>query len=446
MENYQVLTNVEHYANGASFTNLLAILGVAGNQATHLTNDGFVTLRDIVEFFERSSGSQIKKYFENINSTFGSSPPNHRVYFTPRTIKQLSGIIWYYTHCVYTFHSIPSLTLITVPRATELGMQLDEVLDPSGEESSGAKEDDDITLPKLKGGNTWIDFRDKIILKISRMHNRRLVSLDYLLDETERQVTRGNANLIVVPDIDVSDLDIFKTRSVHFGSTFKVDNKRLWDLLESTLVNTSPYNHISPFERAKDGRKAWFALKRHFEGEDYIRKTQNQAMYALSNTFYRGDSRNYRFEDYVNSHLNSHKRLLQIGFNDGRGLDESTKIHYFKQNILPSADLETALTLARVKEDQTFASYYTFLSTEVDFKLTRKRMAMKSGKDRNVSSMEGADDESKRSTSNRQGSTKLGPVLYETCEGKKLESKIYPKAEFFFFFVTLISSLENNIR
>ena len=181
---------------------------------------------------------------------------------------------------------------------------------------------------------------------------------------------RSNANLIVVPEIDLSDAEVLKAHAVYFGSTYEIDNRRLWDLLESTLVNTSAYNHISPFERKKDGRKGWFALKRHFDGEVYTRRTQKQAMYTLSNIFYRCDSMNFRFEDYVNSHLNVHKRLLQIGFNDGRALDESTKIHYFKQNILPSADLETALSLAIVREDQSFAFYYTFLSTEVDFKIT----------------------------------------------------------------------------
>ena len=234
---------------------------------------------------------------------------------------------------------------------------------------------------------------------------------------------RSNANLIVVLEIDLSDAEVFKAHAVHFGSTYKIDNRRLWDLLECTQVNPSAYNHISPFERKKNGRKSWFALKRHFEGEDYTSRTQNQAMYTLSNTFYRGDSKNFRFEDYVNSHLNAHKRLLQIGFNDGRGLDESTKIHYFTQNILPPADLETALTLGRVREDQSFASYYTFLSTEVDFNLIRKRMALKSGKDRNVSSLEGEKIQTRKSGRNKVGN-KFGPVLHETCEGKRLESKI----------------------
>ena len=172
MENYEDLSNIEHFSSPASFTNLLTIMGVDDNERSHLTSDGFTTLRDFVEHFERSSGSQIRKYFEKINSTFGSYPVNKRDYFSPRAIQQLLGTIWYYTYSVYTFHSIPSLTLITVKKATDLGIQLEEVTDPTGEVKIGSATDDDITLPKLKEGNTWIYFRDKIILKISRMQNR----------------------------------------------------------------------------------------------------------------------------------------------------------------------------------------------------------------------------------------------------------------------------------
>lgn len=425
MNNYENLSNLEHYESAASFTNLLTIMGVGENEQAHMTLDGFRNLKDLVSYFELSTGTQIRKYFEKINSTFGSSPANRRVYIPPRIIERLSGIIWYYAHCVYTFHSIPSITRITVDKAISLGRLLDELNDvASKDEASGKKDDDDVTLPKLKGAGTWIDFRDKAVIKIARLKNRRSVSLEYLLDETERQVARQNANLIAVDELDLSDREIFRTGAVLFGTAYKNDNRRLWDLLEGTLVNTTAYNHISPYERSHDGRKAWLALKRHFEGEDYVERTKDQAMTTLTNTYYRGESRNYRFEDYINTHLNAHKKLLQIGYNEGRGMDESTKIHHFKQNILPSAELETALAIGRSKEKDSFSSYYTFLSTEVDFKVSRKKQVLKSGKDRNVSSMEGTDQRSNK------GKPALGPVLYETCEGKKLESKLYSKQEF----------------
>jgi len=425
MENYENLSNHGHYESRASFANLLIIMGVEANEQAHITLDGFNTLKDLVSYFELSTGTQIKKYFERINSTFGSSPPARRVYIPPRVIERLSGIIWYYAHCVYTFHSIPNIRLITAAKATSLGRLLDEIDDVLvKDDGSSKKVDDEVILPKLKGAGTWIDFRDKAIIKIARLKNRRSVSLEYLLDETARQVNRQNANLIDVEELDLSERETFRTATVFFGTTYKNDNRRLWDLLEGTLVNTTAYNHISPYERSYDGRKSWLALKRHFEGEDYVERTKDQAMTTLTNTYYRGESRNYRFEDYINTHLNAHKKLLQIGYNEGRGMDESTKIHHFKQNILPSAELETALAIGRSKEKESFSAYYTFLSTEVDYKVSRKKQVIKSGKDRNVSAVESSDNPSAKNK------PALGPMLYETCDGKKLESKLYSKQEF----------------
>ena len=42
----------------------------------------------------------------------------------------------------------------------------------------------------------------------------------------------------------------------------------------------------------------------------------------------------FKFKDYINKHLNAHKELLEIGYNNGNGVDEATKIYYFKSNIL----------------------------------------------------------------------------------------------------------------
>ena len=66
--------------------------------------------------------------------------------------------------------------------------------------------------------------------------------------------------------------------------------------------------------------------------------------------------------------VKAHKHLLDIKYNDGKGLDDETKIFYFKEVIEPRADLETALTLDRTKESGTFSEYVIFMSTEVDTK------------------------------------------------------------------------------
>ena len=57
----------------------------------------------------------------------------------------------------------------------------------------------------------------------------------------------------------------------------------------------------------------------------------------------------------------------------GNGVDEATKIHYFKSNIF---DLENSLSLARTKEQSNFAIYVAFQTTEVNLKQTKKRQIL----------------------------------------------------------------------
>jgi len=110
-----------------------------------------------------------------------------------------------------------------------------------------------------------------------------------------------------------------------------------------------------------------------FEGDDFKQRTQDSAVSILSTTYYRGDSKTFKFEDYINSHMSAHKKMKQIKYNNGLGMNESTKVHYFKSNICPDANLEKSISLARPYEKRSFQEYVNFLATEVNFRNPRKK-------------------------------------------------------------------------
>lgn len=424
--------NVALFRQADALVAMLTRLGVRPRERAHLVRDGFSTMEELVEYFQFSSVLEIEKYFKDINKTFASLPrAQDRVYFTPRMVKLIVGSIWYFVHSVKSFHMMPNIGLLTLQKAVQLDITCSQLKTNASTKESTDKDDDEVTLPKLKGSINWIDYRDKFLIKLSKLKNKRLISLSYLVDDTPRVATHGNANYVQLGEIDFDLPDLFLSYPIHFGPVYKADNKRLWSMLENSLVNTSPYNHIAPFERSRDGRRAWTALKGYFEGEDFIQRTQDQAMSTLSSTYYRGETKNFKFEDYVNAHLNAHKKLLQVGYNGDTGMDEATKIHHFKTNILPAADLENAISLARLKERESFTTYVAFLSTEVDFRNARRKQMNKAGKDRNVSAIKTGNESSRRKNNNsRKKSSRLGPMLYETVAGKRLESKMYSRSEF----------------
>ena len=270
-------------------------------------------------------------------------------------------------------------------------------------------------------GANWIDYRDAFVLKLQAIESARGFPLSYFIDDTPRQIRHANAAHIEVDVLDLSNEETFITTAVHFGNAFKTDNKKLWAILEAKLVNSDPYNHIAEFSIRKDGRAAWIALKSHFEGEDYVQKIRSNAFNKLKTTVYRGETKTFKFEDYMNVHIKVHKQLLDIKYNRGLGLDDATKIVHFKAGIQPAADLETAITLARPYETKPFREYTPFLGTEVDSKNQRKLQTAQN--DRCVSNVQ-------KDKKKFKGKQNLGPALYETVDGKRLESKNYPQAEF----------------
>ena len=173
----------------------------------------------------------------------------------------------------------------------------------------------------------------------------------YLIDTTLRQVNHGNANLLEAEEnIDLDAEAVFDTRTIHFGDDFRTDNKVFWAMLEGALLNSDPFNLIAEYSKTKDGFKAWKALKAHFEGEDYIQVVREEAMAKLKNVHYKGETRGFKWENYVSSHIKAHKQLLDVGYNNGMGLDNATKIQFFRSNIVPQADMQVALSVARSYE------------------------------------------------------------------------------------------------
>ena len=414
----QALTITQKYSNAIYFTDLLDTIGLDGTQRAKLINDGFTTMETLVNHYKASGPKEFEKYLRDLNRTFATASTQAlRVYYSPGIMNRVVGCLNYFRHAVYSLHSIPDMDLVTLDFATELGqIYIDHQLKFDDDE-----DEMELSLPKLKGGTNWIDYRDAFLLKLQSIESARGFPLSYLIDDTRRQVRHANAAYIEVDVLDLSNEEIFTTTAVHFGNAFKTDNKKLWSLLEANLVNSDPYNHIAEFSIRKDGRAAWIALKSHFEGEDYVQKIRSGAINKLKTTVYRGETKTFRFENYMNVHIKAHKQLLDIKYNRGLGLDDATKIVHFKAGIQPAADLETAITLARPYETKTFREYTTFLGTEVDSKNQRKLQMNQT--ERRVSNVQ-------KDKKKGKGKQNLGPVLYETVDGKRVESKNYPQAEF----------------
>ena len=136
---------------------------------------------------------------------------------------------------------------------------------------------------------------------------------------------------------------------IHFGTHFKRDNSRVWQLLKKSLLGTQPYHHMDHCAHQENGWRAWEALCSYYEGEDYITKTTQECLTRVRTMYYKGETPRFNFEKFIDKQKECYKRLRDVGYNNSLGVDDASKCSNLKQMILPEAHLETSLSLARTQ-------------------------------------------------------------------------------------------------
>ena len=155
-------------------------------------------------------------------------------------------------------------------------------------------------------------------------------------------------------------------------------------MLKKLLLGTPFFNHMNPHNSSLNRKGAWQSLKMFFEGEDFQARLKEQAFMKLLNTYYRGDNQRFNCKKYINVHKEAHKLLEDSWYNEGQGIDESTKCHHFISGIKEQAGLEYALSTACSNSTyRQFTSLTSFLTAEVDHCNMRKKQ-LKSNDKRNV--------------------------------------------------------------
>jgi hypothetical protein len=415
----------EKYENPMAFQIMLNTIGVPDRERARITNDGFTQMNELVSHYANDVEG-FKTYLENLNKTFATADEEYKVYFTPPVTSKLVGIMHYFNVAVNGFHKIPDTSSITSREANRFGQCYQEFTKKKDLED----DDDDLDIPKLLGSTNWIDFRDAFMSKLSQHAGSRGFPIDYVLDGSPRDATHGNARQEEVEYIDLDDNDEYLHLVTHFGQPYKADNAQVWNKLRNCMINTPPYNHIASFHQRKDGRGAWMALKEFYEGEDFQQRNRDRAFSKLNTTFYKGETNRFSFEKYVNIHKEAHKLLMDANYNEGRGMDDATKIQYLKANIRSEAGLETALSQIRAGGDMynNFTRLVSFLTAEVEHHSLRLNQ-LKLANNRNVSKAERERQKNLRNNPPPRGNANRNPPS-EVVEGKRVYGRNYPVNEF----------------
>jgi hypothetical protein len=114
---------------------------------------------------------------------------------------------------------------------------------------------------------------------------------------------------------------------------YEVENMKLWETLHKVFQSTPSYQYMKMFAKAKDGRRAYLALKAHYLGPNNANNLAQATATKLDQLRYTGENRRWNMQRYVTAHVecfNVLDGLREYGFS---GMDEATRVRKFVAGI-----------------------------------------------------------------------------------------------------------------
>jgi len=94
---------------------------------------------------------------------------------------------------------------------------------------------------------------------------------------------------------------------------FNENNKRVWFMLRAVTHKTDAWAIIKGFARSQNGRQAYLSLISHFEGKGHINRIKTDARNVLERIFWKGNTRNFTFDDFVSRLQGAYHDLAEYG-------------------------------------------------------------------------------------------------------------------------------------
>jgi hypothetical protein len=204
------------------------------------------------------------------------------------------------------------------------------------------------------------------------------------------------------------------------------------------MLSTQPYNLIVTCDSISDGRKAWKMLNSYYEGEDFVEATISENLVKIRSLFYHGETLKFTFDKFVQTQMECYKRLRDVGYNNGRGVDDATMCTDLVSSIMTSADLEVALSLARNKGivSNDYERLMQFFKAEIDNRNRRNKMWSR-GHGKHVNALDVGLNKFNKHGGRGRGRGRGGrrnckerTVLTKVVDGKEVRSTSYTAEEF----------------
>lgn len=162
---------------------------------------------------------------------------------------------------------------------------------------------------------------------------RQNVEVKPAADDDEDQYPSKLAQMCArMPHYDLTATPVPNTRIQ--TKYYLEDTRKVWEKLSLIFKDTVHFTYLKPYQRAREGREAYLALRNHYLGPNMTRTLAAQAESELDKLRYTGEKRRYNFETFVNAHKRIHNvydDLKRTGKHEG--ISEGTKVRKLMKGI-----------------------------------------------------------------------------------------------------------------
>jgi len=271
------------------------------------------------------------------------------------------------------------------------------------DQKDAAKDEDASKPDALKKLTGWALWNESFQNYLRQIMSAAKIPLIYLTrDEKE------DPDAEIDPGHFSSSSEYLIEATILSGRHYELDNPRFYRELKSFVVNGEGWSYIKKYERSQNGRSAYMALKTQCEGTASKITRKNKAYASISNAVYSGSRKQYKFQDYINTHQAAHNEVADC--DPDEAVPESKKISDFLKGITdPKLESAVSVVLGDLKLMNDFQLCQQYLSTTVE-----NRATLEKSKERNISGLKGGGEKAEKGK---------GGKLPKSF---KLENKWYP--------------------
>lgn len=151
-------------------------------------------------------------------------------------------------------------------------------------------------------------------------------------------------------------------RAAHNGETWMANNGKVWQMIRHVTHGTDAWAFVKSYARSQNGRDAYFALKSHYMGVDFVNKIKLSADAQLETLNWNGKARNFSWEKFISRLTSAFADLAE----NGEPKSESEKVRKLLRAITdPTLNVAKAVVQGDPRYAEDFQAATSYLAGQL---------------------------------------------------------------------------------